>query len=173
MRFATGLLSGIWLLTGACATPPPPVDLSGDVIIYETSPGPWCGRCDTLKITAAADGRVWIERGYWAGDYRDWRQSRQLVVHSPEEVAAFRAVLEPHRPRGELLLQDEGCETFLTHMENRRIVWRSAGGVDLLAYNFGCDANKRGQLRDDLNAAPDALGIAPPRYVGTSTTRLR
>lgn len=70
-------LAAVWVITG-CASMKPPADLpGGGLITYETSPGPFCGRCDTLKLTVASDGRVWIEHGWWAGAYSDWTINRR------------------------------------------------------------------------------------------------
>jgi hypothetical protein len=144
------------------------------MIIYQTMPGPWCGRCDTLKITAAEDGRAWVERGWWAGRYEDWRVKRELLTVTPEQLADFRALLDQHRPNGELWLRDPPeCRVFYTDDEERSVSWRRADGEDKLWYNFGCDPETRSALRNDLEAAPGALGVAGVSYVGAATTRIR
>src|SRR5262245_20061763 len=85
-------------VVAACTTPmpipPPPADLPGETVVFEArSGGPMCGRCETLKIVAASDGRVWVERGWAAGE--QWRRTRELLTVTPERLAAFGALLAP------------------------------------------------------------------------------
>jgi hypothetical protein len=171
------VLAGAVMMAASCATPvaPSPDNLPGEAIVYETSPGPWCGRCDTLKITAAADGRIWVERGWWAGNYKNWRKKHEALTVTPERLAAFKALLDQHRPRGALWLREPGpnCEVFWSDSEERIVSWWGPKGEDKLWYNFGCDPETKAALRNDLKAAPEALGIANTEYVGVATTRLR
>jgi hypothetical protein len=151
-------------LAACVSVPPPPIAplvASDELITMENEPGPFCGRCDNVKITALSDGRVWIEHGYWAGRYRDWRVERRLEHALPENFARFREALRPHRPRGELALQEKPpCETFWNDVDGARVEWRDANGTDRLILNFGCDPASKRAMADALRAAPNLLGIA-------------
>lgn len=165
----------------ACAAGPraPSTPRTGDeeLIAIETNPpGPACGRCNTLKLTASSTGRVWIERGYWAADYSIWQVRRRRVRVSPERFAAFRNHLRPLRPEGELRLdRPERCANFEDDLGGVRVGWRGGGRDSLLSYNFGCDRDTRRATADALVIAPRALGIhglsALPGYSGRSVIR--
>jgi hypothetical protein len=149
----------------SCATvsrpPTAPLAASEELITLENEPGPFCGRCDNVKITALSDGRVWIEHGYWAGRYRDWRVERRLEHVSLESFTRFREALRPHRPSGELVLQGKPpCETFWNDLDGVRVEWRDGAKSDKLILNFGCDLETKQAMAEALRTAPDALGIA-------------
>lgn len=149
----------------ACAGVPRPPTMPlarGEVLIkLENEPGPFCGRCDNVRITALSDGRVWIEHGFWQGKYRNWRVERRLVQTTPERFASFREALSPYRPKGELSLQDKPpCHTFWFDVDGVRVEWQDASGTDRLLLNFGCDPESNRAMADALRAAPDLLGIA-------------
>ncbi|HEX8365445.1 MAG TPA: hypothetical protein VF603_09200 [Allosphingosinicella sp.] len=156
-----------WLLSAlaACATgptaPAAPRTPDEELIIIETDPGgPACGRCDTFKLTASSTGRVWIERGYWAGEYDIWQVRRRRTRVARARVAALREHLRPLRPRGELLLdRPERCATFEDDVGGVRVEWRGGGADSLLRYNFGCDGDTRRAMADTLRIAPRPLGI--------------
>lgn len=155
------------VLAAACATGGTvtalPVD--GDWVSYETYPGPFCGRCDTTKITVYYDGRTWIEQGHWAGNYRNWRVSRGSAEITREALATFRARLEAFRPSGVLGLNDRpSCETFSSDSSGLIIVWHDQLGSARLDYNFGCDPETRRAMREALVAAPTDLGIPGLRF---------
>ncbi|MEZ6023764.1 MAG: hypothetical protein R3C16_10220 [Hyphomonadaceae bacterium] len=149
------------LVSAGCAvssTTEPPIDVRG--VTFETYPGPFCGRCDTTKITVADDGRAWIEQGYWAGDYRDWRVTRREAQISAESLARFRARVDEYRPRGQLALDDQPpCQTFEADNSGINIAWRDERGADRLAYNFGCDSEVRRAMADALRTAPALLEV--------------
>jgi hypothetical protein len=137
--------------------PPGP---DGELVTYETRPGPFCGRCDTLKISAASNGRVLIEQGYWAGDYRDWRVVRRSLRVKRAQFARFRSHLAPYRPVGEHWLRDqEGCTPFMTDMPEILVSWRGSGADGRLWFNLGCDPEKWAPLARALTTAPTHLGI--------------
>lgn len=129
-------------------------------VTFETYPGPFCGRCDTTKITVSNDGRVWIEQGHWAGDYRNWRSTRREAQVSAETVTRFRARLDEYRPEGELILADQPpCATFNTDNSGVHITWRDEQGEGRLDYNFGCEWEERRAMFEALKTAPALLAI--------------
>jgi hypothetical protein len=131
-----------------------------ELIAIESSPGPFCGRCETLKLTASSTGQVWIERGYWAGEYSIWQVRRRRVRVTPERFAQLREHLRPHRPQGELLLdRPEACSYFEDDAGEVRVEWRGGGGDSRLRYDFGCDGDTRRAMADALRRAPRPLGI--------------
>lgn len=151
------------MLAGCASFPLPPTALmaaNDQLIVLENSSGPFCGRCDHLKITALSNGRVWIEQGYWAGFYRDWRVKRRLVQTSPERFADFREALRPHRPKGQLALNGmPPCKTFMHDTSGVRVEWKDDTGSDELILVFGCDRETTRTMADAIIAAPGLLGI--------------
>lgn len=138
----------------------PPLDGLGEVIIYETSPGPMCGRCDTTKLTLAADGRIWVEHGYWAGEYRNWRTRVRVVQSTPEAFAQFRARLSPYRPVGRLWLRDaDGCGTFLYDGSEVRLQWQGGPGRSELWFTDSCDPAVHAPMFEAVSLAIDSLGL--------------
>ena len=128
--------------------------------MIESSQGPFCGRCETLKITASSTGQVWIERGYWAGEYSIWQVRRRRVRVAPARFAKLRDHLRPHRPQGELLLdRPETCSFFEDDLGGVRVEWRGGGVDSRLRYNYGCDGDTRRALADALRTALRPLGI--------------
>jgi hypothetical protein len=104
---------------------------------------------------------VWIDHGYWAGRYSNWRIERRLEQVYPQNFANFRNRLRAFRPRGELALQGKpACETFWNDVDGVRVEWRDAAGADMLLLNFGCDPNAKHDMAEALRSAPDLLGIA-------------
>jgi hypothetical protein len=127
----------------------------------ETSPGPFCGRCDTTKIIVAYDGRAWIEQGHWAGSYKNWRVVRREAQVEAEALASFRARLEAVRPDGVLALIDTPpCEEYWEDNSEVIVVWHDQRGESRLHYNFGCDPETRRDLRLTLRASPGDLRIS-------------
>ena len=164
-KLSLGLLAFVTATLAACVSvprsPTAPSGVSDQLITLENEPGPFCGRCDNVKITALSDGRVWMEHGYWAGNYRDWRVERRLEQVLPERFARFREALRPYRPKGELALQDKPpCKTFQPDVGGARVEWKDATGEDKLILNFGCDPEGKRAMADSVRAAPDLLGIA-------------
>jgi hypothetical protein len=150
-------------LTG-CVSGPPKADqplLTGqELISIENDTGPFCGRCDSVKVTARSDGHVWIEHGYWAGHYRDWTVERRVEQTSPANFERLRDRLRPYRPNGNLELQSKPpCETFWNDVDGVRVEWRDSLRDDKLIFNFGCDPDARRAMADALRGAPAALEI--------------
>jgi hypothetical protein len=140
--------------------PSAPSSTSDELIVMENDPGPFCGRCDTVKLTVSSDGRAWIEHGYWAGNYRDRRVERRLEHVLPANLARFREHLRPYRPRGEISLQEKpACDVLWYDVDGVRVEWRDANRTDRLILNFGCDPAVHRRLAEALRVAPDLLGI--------------
>jgi len=169
-------LAGIFSLAG-CAPLTPPASLPGGTLIsYETESGPFCGRCDSTKLSVASDGRVWIEQGHWAGRYEGWTVYRRLAKVGPERTEAFMRALEPYRPDGTLALnQQPPCKEFWTDMAGVRVSWREGDKTSRLFYNFGCDPDAHAKMRSALDGAPIMLGIkglSIPTNNGPASTRM-
>lgn len=165
MRFLVISAALVSLLVSGCASSDrvgPPSAVQG--VTFETYPGPFCGRCDNTKITVANDGRVWIEQGYWAGDYQTWRTTRQEVQISAEALRRFRVRIDDYRPHGEVVLADQPpCATFETDNSGIHVIWRDERGEDRLDYNLGCDWEARRAMAEALKTAPALLEIASLR----------
>jgi hypothetical protein len=147
----------------ACIHAPPtvPIATGGQLITVENEPGPFCGRCDTVKVTALSDGRVWIEHSYWAGHYTDWTVERQRERVPVENFARFRDQLSRYRPRGVLALNDKPpCDTFWNDIDGVRVEWRDGANSDKLFLNFGCDPQGKRAMVEAVKSAPGLLGIS-------------
>lgn len=152
----------------ACATdksrPVNPLS-DAETITYDVlSLGPFCGPCNSTKLTVSYDGRVWIEQGGYTrksgSSYSHWKEERRLAQASPDHVAAFRAALDPHRPVGQLKLDEPGaCASYSNDLAVFAISWRDHIGVSQLHYDFGCDSNKHFLLQRAIAGAPTLLGI--------------
>lgn len=180
-RFSGLLVSAATLLASACATvDPPPDNLPGETIVYTPSYGPFCFGCVFTTITVAEDGRVWVERERQVGSPEDilsdrkavWRVRREMVSVTPDQLAAFRALLAPYRPQGRTAFYGDACEIFFTDMPGTYVWWRRADAEDMLSYNFGCDPDMHARMKADLVAAPALLGIAMPEQSWAATTRM-
>ena len=158
------LCSAALLAVTGCATErtvAPPLDGLGEAIVYETDSGPFCGRCDSTQLILASDGRIWVEHGYWAGDYRNWRVRRRLVRSTPEAFARFRDRMSPFRPTGVLWLREPGpdCATFLTDGSEVRLRWLGDGADAELWFAYGCDPIRHAALHDAVAEAVAELGL--------------
>lgn len=143
--------------------PPPrsPPSPDGQLITLENRPGPFCGRCDNVKIIASSDGRVWIEHGYWLGQYSDWTVERSLRRVHVTAFAQFRDNLSPFRPNGTLSLNDQPqCSELSTDFDGAEVRWLDATGNSRLALDFSCDPKVREAMANTIRAAPKLLGIS-------------
>ncbi|MGV9010781.1 hypothetical protein [Brevundimonas sp.] len=149
---------------GSCTTIPGVSAADQLEIVYETSPGPFCGRCETLKISVSPEGRVWTETGKWAGDHKDWHRERLELSVSPEQVRNFRTQLQSLRPDGEMRLVggESTCESHMTDQPMVRVTWRDSNQTDNLDFDWGCDHDYRRAEREILWRAPEALGLLNP-----------
>lgn len=156
-------LLGIVALLSGCASSREPQRASEDRILYATSPGPFCGRCDSLKLTVWPDGRVSVERGHWAGRYTDWRVSRKSLKATPEQAALFRQLLAPYRPAGAVRFDGPPhCATLTDDLPGVGVTWLEARREDHLEFSFGCDTETRSLVVEVLRGAPALLGVESP-----------
>lgn len=167
-------VAGILGLAGCAPLTPPATLRGGTLISYETEAGPFCGRCDSTKLSVASDGQVWIEQGHWAGRYEGWTVYRRVVRVGSKRAEAFERALEPYRPDGTLALnQQPPCKTFWTDMAGVRVTWTESGMTSRLFYNFGCDPDAHAKMRSALDGAPMTLeikGLAIPTNKGPAST---
>jgi len=162
--FLRRLLPFVVLALPSCAylSPPPTSSASPDglLITLENQPGPFCGRCDNVKIIASSDGRVWIEHGYWAGNYSDWTVERSLHRVPLTAFAQFRDRLNPFRPTGTLSLNDKPeCVELASDFDGAEVQWRDATGNSRLILDFSCDPEARRAMANAIREAPILLGI--------------
>jgi hypothetical protein len=150
-------------LAGCVTLPTSPPEPGGELITYETAPGPFCGRCDSVKFAAASDGRVWIEEGHWAGRYTDWEVTKRRAHLTAAQFARFRQRLLPYRPSEAARVDGpETCKAFASDSAEIVVVWRGGGPDARLVFDFGCDAETRAAMREALQSAPALLGVASP-----------
>lgn len=156
------------LVLAACAGAPDPstrVPGSGaELISFEATPGFGCGRCDSFKIMAYSDGRVWIEHGYWAvekdGEYSDWQVTHRLDRVTPERFRRVRESLRPYRPDGTLSLGDEkSCEIYATDNGDLHVEWSGPRSDARLWIDTGCVSRRLQPTMDAVKAAPGKLGL--------------
>lgn len=152
------VLAGCSYFTTPPRSPPSP---DGQLITLENQPGPFCGRCDNVKIIASSDGRVWIEHGYWLGQYSDWTVERSLRRVPLMVFAQFRDKLSPFRPNGTLSLNDQPqCAELSTDFDGAEVRWLDATGSSRLALDFSCDPKAREAMANAIREAPKLLGIS-------------
>jgi len=167
---ARALIVFMPMILGSCMEPLSlPLPPNGEVITYESSPGPFtCGSpsCAHHKIVVASDGRLAIEASRWDRATEGLRSSRWTARLSPGQVAPFWKRLAPYRPAKELLLDDGlSCRDFASDSGEVRITWQSAAATSRLVYNFGCEAAERREMAKALHTAPSLI---PLRYLRTA-----
>lgn len=108
-----------------------------DRISFEEQPPPFCGRCETTSFIALSDGRVLVERGYWAGDYRNWRTRRRTIDTTPEQYSRFREALAPYKPTRDTAPSDD-CATGLSDQDGVIVRWSEDGTEVYRYFDFGC-----------------------------------
>ncbi len=165
LRYIRCLLWPFLILgVAGCAyfAPPPrsPSSPDGQLIKLENRPGPFCGRCDNVKIIASSDGRVWIEHGYWLRRYSDWTVERSLRHVSVMAFAQFRDKLGPFRPHGTALLNDQPqCTELSSDFDGAEVHWLDATDSSRLVFDFSCDPKAREAMANAIREAPKLLGI--------------
>ena len=137
---------------------------SAELISFDASGGFDCGRCDSFKINAYSDGRVWIEHGYWAvergGEYSDWQVVHRLDRVAPERFRRIRDDLRPYRPDGTLFLGDaKSCEIDATDNGDLRVEWHGPRSDADLRIDTGCVSKRLQPMMDAIMAAPGKLGL--------------
>lgn len=140
---------------------------SDEYIKYESHPPPFCGACDSTTIYVAYDGRVWIEQGWWEGDYRSWRTKRRQHMISADAVVAFRNILNSYRPEGDLFLRDAAlCVSWSFDQGEIWMEWHDATSHDRLVVDESCVVSQWPDIQADLENAPTLLGIPNLKITG-------
>ncbi|UAL10861.1 hypothetical protein [Caulobacter segnis] len=141
-----------------CASAPP-IAPAVERIAFAPTPPPFCGRCETVKFVASADGVLRVEAGYWAGNYRDWRRRREVRQITPEQFADFKARLAPYRGQRDIAGGEAGCQSYHTDDAGLRVEWVSDSGRRVRVFDFGCEDDPA--MNRIVSAAPTALGLKP------------
>lgn len=156
-------LAAFSLALSGCANlrPPPTHPMpNGELISVENQPGPFCGRCDSVKVTVLSNGRVWTEHGYWAGRYTDWTIERRLRRVSLATFLRFADRLRPFRPHGQLSLNEQPqCARLASDFDGAQVQWRDRAGSDKLILDFSCDPQVRQAMAVAIRDAPELLGF--------------
>lgn len=159
-RMGTGaqllVIAAASALAGACAQPSL-IDIPHDLdrITYETQPPPFCGRCESTTWTALSDGRVQIERGYWAGDYEDWRTNTRVIMIGPEQYRRFSEALAPYRPQQDTQPDEGACLSGMYDQDGAVVRWREQGVEVFRSFDFGCVDDPT--MNDVVKRAPSLL----------------
>ena len=148
-----------WLAVAlsGCATPPAPGGGVVERISFRPSPPPFCGRCETTAFTVGADGEVRIEKGYWAGSYRDWRIRRTVKHVTAEQFAAFKRRLAAYKPAGDVLEGERGCQSYLSDNDGVVVEWSGDGEARRRVFDFGCLDDRA--MNETVRGAPSVLGL--------------
>lgn len=157
------LMSSRWFSTilvaatlAGCASAPP-IDPNVERIAFEPEAVPFCGRCETVKFVASADGVLTVETGYWAGDYRDWRKHRSVTRITPEQFADFSARLAAYRPPLGVVRWDETCRDPTPDMGGLRVTWARGRDTSVRVFDYGCPND--GAMSEAARLAPAVLGV--------------
>lgn len=146
--------------SGCASTSPVPIPTELERITYEAQPGPFCGRCETRAVTVAEDGRIWVETGYWTGDYRNWRTRHAMIQTAPEVFHRFRVALEPYRPAIERIPTTSGefCDgPFIADVGEIVVTWSGPRGSVRRWFEQGCGGERETILA--VRAAREALPV--------------
>jgi hypothetical protein len=121
-----------------CAQSSATIPTDGFLLVVRESPPPFCGRCDVYTISLAPDGRAWLERGWWAGDYADWRTAVTELRTSRARNANVLESLSIYRPAGERSIDDSSCLNYVTDSGAFTVEWRDGAKPDRLSLDRGC-----------------------------------
>lgn len=137
-----------------------PANPDVEQITFDPHPPPFCGRCETMKFVASADGVLRIETGYYAGHYKDWRRRREVRRITPEQFADFKARLAAYRGERDIVGGEEGCRTYHTDDAGLRVAWASGSDRRVRVFDLGCQDDPA--MNKAVLAAPTVLGLKPP-----------
>jgi len=154
--FAAVLIAVLQL--GACASVP--ARQSAESITYDPEPPPWCGRCETRKVTVSADDTIEIEDGHWAGRYADWRVTRRSVQAELGTYARLKEALAPFRPSVERIPQSDGefcAGEFWSDSGGVVLTWAGPEGAVRRWITYGCSTDR--PMNDAVQAARAALPL--------------
>ena len=136
-----------------------PANPTVERIAFEPTSPPFCGRCETVKFVASADGVLRLETGYFAGDYKDWRRHREVRRITPEQFADFKARLAPYRGERDIIDGESGCRKYHSDDAGLRVEWASGSERRVRVFDFGCEDDPT--MNKIVPAAPSALGLRP------------
>lgn len=148
------------LLAGCAGSPAFDVPQGMDRIAFEEQPPPFCGRCETTSFIALSDGRVMVEQGYWAGDYRNWRTRQRIIETTPEQYGRFREALAPYKPARSAPPPD--CATGLFDQDGAIVRWFEDGTEVYRYFDFGCLDDP--ESNDAVRRALQELVVGGPRF---------
>ncbi len=161
LRLKLAILALAGMLSGCASVDAAP---QPGTITYEiTSQGPFCfSGCEFIKFIALPSGEVRLERSSTDGK-RDIRTERRVLHVRPDQLAAFRARLEPLRPTGTLRRNgSDSCRSFTDDLAELTVTWSGPHGGDQLLFGFGCDLEESASVRDALREAPSLIDIRSP-----------
>ncbi len=151
MRHRFALLSMLAL----CACGSHRIPSGGETITYRT--GPCFGTCPVYTITLGPDGQ-----GIFRGERHTSVTGERRFTATPEQVRAFRALLQRYRPKGRRLIDrgEPGCREAATDNATIDVHWQVATGQPSdLRFYLGCDIRKNRAMADALLAAPGLLPV--------------
>lgn len=153
----TVALIAVALLAGCANQAPLQPRPAIEQISFQPQSPPFCGRCEAIKVLAGADGQLVIERGHWAGNYRNWERRREVRQITQDQFAAFRSILAPYKPDPNAPAGEVACANFIT--DNVGVIVEWIGGDKHLArvFDFGCLDDQA--MNEAVRSAPRALGI--------------
>ena len=142
----------------ACATHAGSGPKSGvEQISFRPQSPPFCGRCETTNLVVSADGRMVIERGHWAGNYRNWQRRRKVRQVAPGQFAAFKGILEPYKPQRGTEPSETVCLNYMTDNDGVIVEWIGHDGHRARVFDFGCLDDRA--MNEAVRSAPKALGL--------------
>jgi hypothetical protein len=159
MKLGIGTVALIAVATlGACATEAAsPPKSRGEQISFRPQPPPFCGRCETTDLVVSADGLLVIERGHWAGNYRNWQRRREVRQITPGQFAAFKGILEPYKPNRDTPPSEPACANYITDNDGAIVEWITDEGRRTRVFDFGCLDDRA--MNEAVRSAPKALGL--------------
>lgn len=153
----TVALIAVALLAGCASQAPLQPGPALEQISFRPRSPPFCGRCETINVLASADGQLVIERGNWAGIYRNWERRREVRQITPSQFAAFRGILEPYKPDQNAPVREEACANFITDNGGAIVEWIGGDGRLARVFDFGCLDDRA--MNEAVRSAPRALGL--------------
>lgn len=118
---------------------------------------PFCGRCETVNFVVRENGQLIVERGHWAGNYRNWQRRREVRQITPEQFAAFKGILEPYKPNQNTSPGEIACVNYITDNDGTLVEWLGGDGRSTRIFDFGCLDDRA--MNEAVRSAPKVLAI--------------
>jgi hypothetical protein len=144
-------------IAGCAAQSTLPLASGVERISLRPQPPPFCGRCETAAVVVSADGRLVIERGHWAGNYRNWKRRREVRQVTPEQFAAFKGILETYKPSQNTPPGGTACANYISDNDGAIVEWIGGDGRRARVFDFGCLDDRA--MNEAVRSAPKALGL--------------